>query len=92
MEYREVGPRAMAFKPESGTGICTDGKVFCRTGIAETVCETDLVDRTAVVRDPYARWCGRGAAARPLPIPIIAPRKARRILQGESPCREEDQQ
>ena len=25
---------------------------------------------TAVVRDPYARWCGRRAAVRPLPIPI----------------------
>ena len=27
-------------------------------------------DGTAPVRDPYAGWCGRGAAARPLPIPI----------------------
>jgi hypothetical protein len=26
--------------------------------------------RTAVVRDPYARWCGRGGAARRPPIPI----------------------
>jgi hypothetical protein len=24
-----------------------------------------------VVRDPYARWCGRGGAARCPPIPII---------------------
>src|SRR6266446_8222840 len=26
--------------------------------------------RTAVVRDPYARWCGRGGTARCPPIPI----------------------
>lgn len=26
--------------------------------------------RTAVVRDPYARWCGRGGAVRRPPIPI----------------------
>ena len=30
----------------------------------------DHLTRTAVVRDPYARWCGRGEAVRPLPIPI----------------------
>ena len=29
--------------------------------------------RTAEVRDPYARWCGRGGAARRPPIPIIDP-------------------
>ena len=29
--------------------------------------------RTAVVRDPYARWCGSGGAARRPPIPIIDP-------------------
>ena len=28
-------------------------------------------DRTAEVRDPYARWCGRGGAARRPPIPIF---------------------
>ena len=28
-------------------------------------------DRTAVVRDPYARWCGRGGTARCPPIPIM---------------------
>ena len=28
---------------------------------------TAELDRTAVVRDPYARWCGRGGAARPPP-------------------------
>ena len=22
------------------------------------------------IRDPYVRWCGRGEAVRPLPIPI----------------------
>jgi hypothetical protein len=25
-----------------------------------------------VVRDPYARWCGRGGTARCPPIPIIS--------------------
>ncbi len=30
----------------------------------------DLISRTAEVRDPYARWCGRGEAARLPPIPI----------------------
>jgi len=30
----------------------------------------EAINRTAVVRDPYARWCGRRGAARPLPIPI----------------------
>jgi len=29
--------------------------------------------RTAVVRDPYARWCWRGGTARCPPIPIKAP-------------------
>lgn len=31
----------------------------------------DLINRTAAVRDPYARWCGSGEAARLPPIPII---------------------
>ena len=31
----------------------------------------EAINRTAVVRDPYARWCGRRGAARPLPIPIV---------------------
>ena len=25
----------------------------------------EAINRTAVVRDPYARWCGRRGAARP---------------------------
>jgi hypothetical protein len=29
--------------------------------------------RTAEVRDPYARWCGRGGAVRHPPIPIVDP-------------------
>jgi hypothetical protein len=29
--------------------------------------------RTAEVRDPYARWCGRGGAARRPSIPIVGP-------------------
>src|SRR5262249_61794398 len=30
-------------------------------------------DRTAAVRDPYARWCGRGGVVRRPPIPINDP-------------------
>ncbi len=33
--------------------------------------------------DPYARWCGRGRAARPSPIPMCAEHV--RQLGGESP-------
>jgi len=29
------------------------------------------ISRTAEVRDPYARWCGRGEAVRLPPIPIL---------------------
>ena len=29
-----------------------------------------VTGRAAMVRDPYARWCGRGSAARRPPIPI----------------------
>ena len=36
----------------------------------------DQINRTAVVRDPYAQWCGRGEVVRPLPIPIIPPIEA----------------
>ncbi len=36
----------------------------------ETVHETDFISRTAVVRDPYARWCGRSGVVRLRPIPI----------------------
>jgi hypothetical protein len=60
MEHSEIGPRAMASKPKPGTGIRIAGQIFYKTGIATTVCENVLINRTAVVRDPYARWCGRG--------------------------------
>jgi len=30
----------------------------------------DTINRTAVVRDPYARWCGRRGIVRCLPMPI----------------------
>jgi hypothetical protein len=70
MEHSEVGPWSMAVKPQSGVGFCITGQILCGDGVAETACETGLVNRTAVVRDPYARWCGRGEAVRPLPIPI----------------------
>ncbi len=28
--------------------------------------------RTALVRDPYARWCGRRGVEKRLPIPIVS--------------------
>jgi peptidoglycan/LPS O-acetylase OafA/YrhL len=31
------------------------------------------------VRDPYARWCGRGEAVRPLPIPIMREKRMENI-------------
>ena len=34
----------------------------------------DSINRTAVVRDPYARWCGRRGIVRCLPIPIMPKR------------------
>ena len=33
-------------------------------------CPANLSNRTAVVRDPYARWCGRGEGASPPAVPI----------------------
>jgi len=37
-----------------------------------------------MVRDPYAWWCGKGEAARPIPIPIGAlisyPYSSKRLL------------
>ena len=70
MEHSEVGSRSMAVKPKSGVGLRITGQILRGDGVAESVRLTGLVNRTAVVRDPYARWCGRGEAARPLPIPI----------------------
>jgi hypothetical protein len=32
-----------------------------------------------VVRDPYARWCGRGGVARRPPIPILGGKRTLRI-------------
>ena len=62
------GPWRLSRSP--GLSFALPAKYFCNTGITEAVCETVLINRTAVVRDPYARWCGRGEVARPLPIPI----------------------
>ncbi len=47
----------MAAEPQSGIGIRIDGIVFCTSGVSTAVYETDLINRTAVVRDSYARWC-----------------------------------
>ena len=40
---------------------------------AYVLADNQLAIRTAVVRDPYARWCGRGGTARCPPIPIFDP-------------------
>ena len=38
------------------------------------------ISRTAEVRDPYARWCGRGEAVRLPPIPIRAENIYKKII------------
>ncbi len=58
----------MEAEPKPGIGVCTPCKIFCKSGAAEAFYQIDLINRTAVVRDPYARW--RGGAARLLPIPM----------------------
>ena len=80
MEHSEIGPRAMASKPKPGTGIRIAGQIFYKTGIATTVCENVLINRTAVVRDPCARWCGRGEVVRPPPYPDWLHKKEGTIL------------
>ncbi len=71
MEHVQICPWPMAIEPESGAGLRSACPLFCKPAIAQTVYETDLINRTAVVRDPYARWCGRREVVRPLPIPIM---------------------
>jgi hypothetical protein len=80
MEYDKVSAWAMAFEPQPGTGICIAGEIFREFMAAKTECQIDLVNRTALVRDPYARWCGRRGVVRPLPIPIIPPNFSYRIF------------
>ena len=41
--------------PKPGAGIGAIGKIVRKPGIAEAVHQTGLIERTAVVRDPYAR-------------------------------------
>jgi hypothetical protein len=36
-------------------------------------------------RDPYVRWCGRGEAARPLPIPIRPQQSQYRMVTFSGP-------
>src|SRR5271166_3008180 len=38
-------------------------------------------DRTAAVRDPYARWCGRGGTVRCPPIPIFGQIPSKAVRQ-----------
>ena len=70
MEYYKIGTWPLASKPKSGIVICFACEIFCKAGIADAVHRNDLINRTDVVRDPYARWCGRRGVARLLPIPI----------------------
>ena len=71
MEYGKIGPSSMEDKPKSGIGLCITGKVFRRHGVAQAVYQIDLINRTAMVRDPYAWWCGRRGVVKLPPIPII---------------------
>jgi hypothetical protein len=66
---------------QRGSGACQDMRWFkwhCATTFSTlSACPVSTLrvevqpGRTAEVRDPYARWCGRGGAARLPPIPII---------------------
>ena len=53
------GPWPLEAQPQSGHGFCIDCKLFCKLRVARLAIKTDLINRTAVVRDPYARRCGR---------------------------------
>ncbi len=70
LEYGQVHAWTLAVEPEPGTGVCFTDAILHLLGVTPTVRETDLISRTAVVRDPYARWCGRREVVRPPPIPI----------------------
>jgi hypothetical protein len=70
MEHGDISTWAMAFKSQSRACICFNSKILPEFRVTKIACQTDLVNRTAVVRDPYARWCGRREAVRLLPIPI----------------------
>jgi UDP:flavonoid glycosyltransferase YjiC (YdhE family) len=52
----------MALRPQSEIRLCIAREVLFDSGVTETVCYAELVNRSAVVRDPYARWCGREEA------------------------------
>jgi hypothetical protein len=62
----------------------TSGTWGCRSWRHDELC-----DRTAVVRDPYARWCGRRGAVRLLPSPIGAQavRSGRQRQRRRHECR-----
>ena len=56
MEYRQIGPRAMAVKPQSRVELGFAQEVLCREGVAPSIRgrDGDSISRTALVRDPYA--------------------------------------
>ena len=59
LEHLQISPWFLEAQPLSGFGLCIDCTLFCIFGATQLVAKTGLIIRTAVVRDPYARWCGR---------------------------------
>jgi hypothetical protein len=78
--FRNSLPRSLPVRRRD-SGACQDTRRFrkhCATTSSTLSAYPDSIlhheaqpNRTAEVRDPYARWCGRGGAARHPPIPIF---------------------
>jgi len=45
-------------------------RILNRENLVSALNRFNLTSRTALVREPYARWCGRNGVARLRPIPI----------------------
>ena len=69
--WRSLTPKARPWRNGSWRR-CARGKTVKLRGskFARTRAVPVSTGRTAVVRDPYARWCGRGGTVRCAPIPI----------------------
>ena len=59
LEHLQIGPWALGDQPQSRPGLRIVCTLFCKFRITQIVRKANLINRTAVVRDPYARWCGR---------------------------------
>jgi hypothetical protein len=59
MEHMQVGPWSLEAKSQPCSGLCAAYTVCCKFRFTSLVRKTNLINRTAVVRDPYARWCRR---------------------------------